>query len=137
MKKILVVEDNAIDRSVVTKRLQAEGYEVASAVNGSEAVRIAGTFNPDLMVLDLTLMSEDRWNTPLWDGFTVLEWMRRVVPNTKFPVVVYTSSPFLEIAGRARATGVRCVFEKTEDIGELLKKIQELLSDDPKGVVSN
>ena len=129
MKKILVVEDNSIDLSVVTKRLSAEGYEVASAVDGSEAVRVAGAFKPDLMVLDLTLMNEDRWNTPLWDGFTVLEWMRRVVPNANFPVVVYTNSPYSEIVARARATGVCSVFDKTEDIGELLAKITELLND--------
>src|SRR5690349_11766275 len=95
-KRILVVEDNAIDRSILTSRLKAEGYEVVSASDGSEAVRTAGTFRPDLMVLDLTLMAEDRWNTPLWDGFTVVEWMRRVVPQAKFPIVIYTNSPFIQ-----------------------------------------
>jgi CheY-like chemotaxis protein len=128
-EKILVVEDNAVDRSLLVKRLKAEGYDVTPAVDGSEAIRAVSTVKPDLMVLDLTLMTENRWNTPLWDGFTMLEWMRRVVPSAEFPVVVHTGSPFPDIAAKARSIGVRFVFEKNEDIRELLKGIRKILDE--------
>ena len=57
-EKILVVEDNAMDMSILARRLSAEGYNVSRAINGSAAIRAARTNMPDLMILDLTLMSE-------------------------------------------------------------------------------
>src|SRR5689334_14601065 len=119
-ERILVVEDNAIEMSILAKRLIAQNYRVLRASSASEAVRAADLGNPDLMILDLTLIAEDRLNTPSWDGFSLLEWMRRILPGAGFPVIIHTGSPISSIATQARNIGVRCVFEKGEDLGELL-----------------
>lgn len=128
-EKILVVEDNAMDMSILTKRLSVEGYHVTRAVNGSAAIRAARADMPDLMILDLTLMNEERLNTPLWDGFSLLEWMRRTLPDMDTPVVIHTGSAYASVAAQARACGVSLVFEKSEDIGELLVAVRKVLND--------
>ena len=126
-EKILVVEDNAMDMSILAKRLSTEGYKVTRAINGSAAIRAARTEMPDLMILDLTLMNEERLNTPLWDGFSLLEWMRRTLPEMDIPVVIHTGSAYASVAAQARACGVSLVFEKSEDIGELLVAVRRVL----------
>jgi len=128
-EKILVVEDNAMDMSILTRRLSAEGYNVSRAINGSAAIRAARTNMPDLMILDLTLMSEERLNTPLWDGFSLLEWMRRTLPNMDIPVVIHTGSAYASVAAQARLCGVSLVFEKSEDIDELLAAVRMVLDE--------
>ena len=135
-EKILVVEDNAMDMSILARRLSAEGYNVSRAINGSAAIRAARTNMPDLMILDLTLMSEERLNTPLWDGFSLLEWMRRTLPDMDIPVVIHTGSAYASVAVQARVCGVSLVFEKSEDIGELLAAVQKALDErEPKRAV--
>jgi len=128
-EKILVVEDNAMDMSILARRLSAEGYNVSRAINGSAAIRAARPNMPDLMILDLTLMSEERLNTPLWDGFSLLEWMRRTLPDMDIPVVIHTGSAYARVAAQARVCGVSLVFEKTEDIGELLAAVRKVLDE--------
>lgn len=128
-EKILVVEDNAVDMSLLSGRLAREGYTVIRAVSGTEAMRAARIDEPDLMVLDLTLVAEDRLMTPLWDGFSLVEWMHRVLPGTGFPVIVHTASPISAVATQARKIGIRCVFQKGEDLDELLFKIRETLDE--------
>lgn len=128
-EKILVVEDNAIDMSLVAGRLLREGYVVARAISGIEAIRAARIEEPDLMVLDLTLIPEDRLNTPFWDGFSLLEWMNRVLPGAGFPVIVHTASPISAIATQVRKIGVRCVFQKGEDLEGLLSTVREVLDE--------
>jgi CheY-like chemotaxis protein len=128
-ERILVVEDSAVDRSILVKRLQSAGFEVTSAVDGSEAIRAVTAVKPHLMILDLTLLTDDWWNTPLRDGFTTLEWLRRVHPAAAFPVIVHTSSPLESIAAKAQATGVRLVFHKSGDLGELVKAVRAILDE--------
>ena len=128
-EKILVVEDNAVDMSLVAGRLAGAGYTVVRAISGIEAIRAARVEEPDLMVLDLTLIPEDRLNTPLWDGFSLLEWMNRVLPGAGFPVIVHTASPISAVAVQARKIGVRCVFEKGEDLEGLLSTVRDVLDE--------
>ena len=81
------------------------------------------------MILDLTLLDGERFNTPLWDGFSLLEWMRRILPGMDIPVVIYTGSAYARIAAQARACGVSLVFEKTEDLNEVLQAVRTALDE--------
>ena len=128
-EKILVVEDNAVDMSPVDGRLLREGYTVVRAISGIEAIRAARIEEPDLMILDLTLIPEDRLNTPLWDGFSLVEWMHRVLPGTGFPAIVHTASPISSVATQARKIGIRCVIQKGEDLEGLLSTVREVLDE--------
>jgi CheY-like chemotaxis protein len=128
-EKILVVEDNAMDMSILSKRLRAEGYKVMSAISGSDAIRAARTGKPDLMILDLTLMDGERLNTPLWDGFSLLEWMRRTVPGMDIPIIIHTGSDYSDIAAQARASGISSVFQKGEDLKEVLGTVRKTLDE--------
>jgi two-component system cell cycle response regulator DivK len=75
MFKILLVEDNEMNRDMLTRRLQRKGYEVVIAADGKEAVRKAQSQTPDLILMDIRL--------PLIDGW---EAMRRIkiMPETQY-----------------------------------------------------
>ena len=126
-EKILVVEDNVVDMSLLAGRLIREGYEVVRAVSGTEAMQTIRVDEPQLMILDLTLAAEDRLMTPLWDGFSLVEWMQRVLPGMELPVIVHTASPISAAATQARKMGIRCVFQKGDDLDELLCRVREAL----------
>ena len=79
-RRILVVDDEAVVTEVVERYLRKEGYEVASAADGAEALRIAGKWAPDLIILDLML--------PVIDG---LEVCRRIRKESRVPIIMVTA----------------------------------------------
>ena len=81
------------------------------------------------MLLDVTLMTDERLKTPWWDGFSLLEWRRRTLPDMDIPVVIHTGSAYASVAAQARVCGVSLVFEKSEDIGELLAAVRKVLDE--------
>ena len=61
MAKILLVEDNEMNRDMLSRRLQRRGYEIITAVDGKEAVSLASTQTPDLILMDMSLPVLDGW----------------------------------------------------------------------------
>ena len=116
-EKILVVDDDASVRESLRKVLENEGYQVALAASGPEAVEQFENGRPDLLVLDIGLPVKNGWDT-----------FERI--TNQAPVL-----PIIVITGQANqhdlavAAGVGALMEKPLDVTELLRTIRELLAE--------
>ncbi len=81
--KILLVEDEAMIVEMYKLRLEEEGYEVLTTDKGSEAIKLASSEKPDVILLDIIL--------PEVDGFTILQTIRSQVATKKIPVLLLTN----------------------------------------------
>jgi len=125
-ERILVVEDDLLVMKVLKRALEADGYIVVLAPSGTAAMTAARTARPDLMILDLNLIDRESFDS-IRDGFGVLEWIRRSLPDANFPVLVHTVDDSPNLDWRARKMGVHGVLRKGRDIGKLLRAVREAL----------
>jgi two-component system OmpR family response regulator len=126
-ERILIVEDEVITMTVLAEALKAQGYQVFSAINGTQAMQSFQTVTPDLMILDLRLEDDDPFANS-WDGFGVLGWVRRNSPDTPIPVIIHTASDSPSLTTRAKAGGAFAVVQKSSPIGELLGVVRAALN---------
>jgi CheY-like chemotaxis protein len=123
MPKILLIEDNEMNRDMLSRRLTRNGFEVAVAVDGSEGVAMATSEKPDLILMDLSL--------PVIDGW---EATRRVKadPATKaIPVIALTAHAMSDDKEKAMAAGCDDFDTKPVELPRLLAKIQALITARP------
>ena len=97
-KRILVVEDNKYNLYLATFLLEKSGYEVITAVNGIEAIEIAKTQHPDLILMDIQL--------PEMDGYEAIRRMKGIPGIIHIPVVAVTS--YAMVGDREKALGMGC-----------------------------
>ncbi len=117
--KILLVEDNEMNRDMLSRRLVRNGYEVVVALDGQQAVDMAASAAPDLVLMDVSL--------PQFDG---LEATRRIKANPatwKIPVIALTAYAMAEDKDRALAAGSDDFDTKPVDLARLLGKMKALL----------
>jgi CheY-like chemotaxis protein len=124
-KKILVVDDNEIILKTISLRLQGAGYEVVTALDGSEAVSAARKEAPDLVLLDISFPPDV--GGVEWDGFRIMEWFRRMENVKKVPVIIITGGEVANNKERAIAGGAVAFFNKPIDHDDLLKVIRATL----------
>jgi len=122
-KKILVVDDNAVVVKTITLKLQGAGFQVITAMDGSEGVAAARRENPDLILLDISF-PPDVGGVP-WDGFRIMEWFHRLDTARKIPIIVITGSEDLKT--KERATSAGAYFQKPIEHDDLLKVIRATL----------
>jgi CheY-like chemotaxis protein len=108
MKTILLVDDNRNIREFCRRELEAEGYRVALAADGAEALGIVGKESPDAIILDLCM--------PAMDGFEVIEQIRESAPSV--PVIFFTANDEDCLTDRRSRLATACV-EKSADLTEL------------------
>lgn len=117
--KVLLVEDNEMNRDMLSRRLARNGYEVVMAVDGQQAITMAGSESPDIILMDMSL--------PVIDGW---EATRRVKadPSTKaIPVIALTAHAMAEDEKKARDAGCDDFDTKPVDIQRLVGKINALV----------
>jgi len=124
-KKILVVDDNAVVVKTITLKLQGAGFQVITAMDGSEGVAAARRENPDLILLDISF-PPDVGGVP-WDGFRIMEWFHRLDTARKIPIIVITGSEDLKTKERATSAGAVAYFQKPIEHDDLLKVIRATL----------
>lgn len=124
-KKILVVDDNAIVIKTITLKLQGAGFQVVTAMDGSEGVAAARRENPDLILLDISF-PPDVGGVP-WDGFRIMEWFHRLDTARKIPIIVITGSEDQKTRERATSAGAVAFFQKPIEHDDLLKVIRATL----------
>jgi CheY-like chemotaxis protein len=125
-KKILVVDDNPVITATLSMKLKSAGYEVATAVDGSEAVSSARKGKPDLIVLDISFPAEV--GGVQWDGFKIIDWLRRLDEAKDVPVIVITAGDTAKYKDRSLASGAVAFFQKPIDNEGLLNVIQKTLT---------
>ncbi|HZS55160.1 MAG TPA: response regulator [Bryobacteraceae bacterium] len=119
MPRILLVEDNDFNRDMLSRRLRRRGYEIIDATDGEEAVRLAGTQNPDLILMDINLPGMDGW-----------EATRRIRANGAtacLPIIALTAHA---MAGdREKTINAGCDEYETKPVNfeALLSKMETLL----------
>jgi|SRR5919108_2617726 DNA-binding response OmpR family regulator len=128
-KKILVVEDDRASAAVLAYKLKGSGYIVVSAPDGSTAVNMVRTENPDLMILDLGLPPQNPFAGPNWDGFSVMDWLHRSQPDQRLPIIVVTAWDPLLARNRALDAGAMAYFQKPVQFEELLATIRIALGE--------
>lgn len=112
-KTVLVVDDDPVFLKATSMKLDAEGYEVVTALEGAEAIQTARKTKPDLLVLDVNL-TRDVAGVP-WDGFTVISWLRRFHDLKNIPVVIATSGDPGSHTKKAFSAGASAFFHKRMD----------------------
>ncbi len=126
-KKILVVDDNEIVIKSITLKLQGAGYQVITAMDGSEAVAMARRETPDLILLDVSFPPDV--GGVAWDGFRIMEWFHRLDTAKKIPVIVITGNEEPKVKERATAAGAVAFFQKPLEHDYLLKVIRATLGE--------
>jgi two-component system cell cycle response regulator DivK len=116
MFKLLLVEDDAMLRNLVSRRLEREGYNVVTATNGAEAILRTRSGHPHLILMDMGL--------PLIDGFQAVTRIKAEISN--IPIIALTA---FSINDRAAALAAGCDEYETKPIAfeRLLSKIASLL----------
>ncbi len=125
-KKILVIDDNEIILKTTSMKLQSAGYEVFTALDGSEGVAAVRRVKPDLVLLDITFPPDVGGVS--WDGFRIMDWLHRVDETKKIPIIII--SGVVEEKNKQRATGAGAVafFPKPVNFDEIIKVIRTTLS---------
>jgi CheY-like chemotaxis protein len=117
MTTILLVEDNELNRDMLSRRLVRNGYEVLIAVNGAEGITMAKDLKPDLILLDMSL--------PVVDGWQAAQQIKKD-PETKITPIIGLSAHALD-GDREKALQAGCddYEPKPIDFARLLEKITQ------------
>src|SRR5262245_23111990 len=127
-RRILVVEDNPVVLRLLKKRLVWEGFNVASSTGSTTAIRLVYEFQPELMVLDLSLIDDDPFYS-LIDGLALLAWLRRTIPTLDIPVILYTIDNSPKLVETAREAGVYAICRKVGPLDNLVATIRHAFGD--------
>ena len=119
MPKILLVEDNEMNRDMLSRRLTRKGYEVVVAVDGGEGVAKAASEAPDLILMDMSL--------PVMDGWTATQKLKADDATMSLPVIALTAHAMDGDEQKAREAGCDDYDTKPVDLPRLLGKIEALL----------
>ncbi|HKN33950.1 MAG TPA: response regulator [Terriglobales bacterium] len=120
MARILLVEDNEMNRDMLSRRLQRKGYSVTIAPDGEQGLSLACSEIPDLILMDISL--------PLIDGYEVTRRLK-ANPRTRYiPVIALTAHALLTDREMAFAAGCDDYDTKPIDFGRLSEKIENLLA---------
>jgi len=127
-KKILVVDDNEIILKTTSMKLQSAGYQVFTALDGSEGVAAVRRVKPDLVLLDITFPPDASGMS--WDGFRIMDWLHRVDETKKIPIIVISGVVEEKNRQRAITSGAVAFFAKPVNFDEMIKVIRETLGAD-------
>ncbi|MGE0130551.1 MAG: response regulator [Blastocatellales bacterium] len=119
MAKILLVEDNEMNRDMLSRRLERKNYEVVIAVDGAEGVAKAQAESPDLILMDISL--------PVIDGREATRQLKASPETRAIPVIALTAHAMAGDRDMALEAGCDDYETKPVDLPRLLEKIETLL----------
>jgi CheY-like chemotaxis protein len=120
MPKILLVEDNEMNRDMLSRRLVRNGFEVVIAVDGQQGVAMATSESPDVILMDMSL--------PVMDGWEATRRVKADPATKSIPVIALTANALVEDRERAMAAGCDDFDTKPVELPRLLEKIRAHLS---------
>jgi CheY-like chemotaxis protein len=115
MLKILLVEDNEMNRDMLSRRLTRRGYEVTIAVDGQQGVELAGSSTPDVILMDMSL--------PVIDGWEATRRIKADAATAGIPVIALTAHAMSGDREQALAAGCDDYDTKPIELDRLLGKI--------------
>ena len=119
MPKILLVEDNEMNRNMLSRRLIRNGYEVVMAVEGQQGTEMAISERPDLILMDMSL--------PVMDGWEATRQVKGNDVTRQIPVIALTAHAMAGDRERAMEVGCDDYDTKPVELPRLLGKIAALL----------
>lgn len=126
MAKILLVEDNEMNRDMLSRRLQRRGYDVEMAVDGRQGVEMAKSGQYDLVLMDMSL--------PELDGWGATRELRAEPATRELPIIALTAHAMAGDQEKALEAGCDDYDIKPIELSRLLSKIEALLGRSPTGV---
>jgi CheY-like chemotaxis protein len=123
MPKILLVEDNEMNRDMLSRRLIRRGYEVAIAVDGEQGIAMARSQAPALILMDMSL--------PGLDGWQATRELKTMPETRSIPVIALTAHAMAGDRERALEAGCDDFDTKPVELPRLLAKIEALLGAGP------
>ena len=123
MKKILLVEDNEMNRDMLSRRLAKRGYAVVMAVDGAEGVTMVRSESPDLVLMDMGL--------PVMDGWTATRHIKADPATAQIPVLALTAEAMEGDREKCLSAGCDEYDTKPVDLERLIGKIEALLGGFP------
>jgi CheY-like chemotaxis protein len=118
--KILLVEDNEMNRDMLSRRLVRNGFEVVMAVDGQQAVDMAASESPAIILMDMSL--------PVIDGWEATRQVKANPDTQKIPIIALTAHAMAVDETKARGAGCDDFDTKPVDIARLVGKINALLN---------
>ncbi len=127
-KRILLVDDNRVLLRALSTKLQSSGYDVLTAEDGAAAVSAARHERPDLVLLDINFPPDVAHGGGVaWDGFLIINWLKRMDEAKGVPIVVITSADPAKVKERALAAGAVGYLQKPVDPDELVAIVRKTL----------
>lgn len=120
MAKILLVEDNEMNRDMLSRRLARKGYDVAIAEDGQLGVEMASSESPDLILMDMSL--------PVIDGWEATRRIKGAADTGAIPIIALTAHAMASDREKAMEAGCDDYDTKPVELPRLLEKIERLLS---------
>ena len=119
MPKVLVVEDNEMNRDMLARRLQRRGYEVIVSVDGEDGVNKARSDSPDIILMDMDL--------PVLDGWAATRQLKASPETQSIPVIALTAHAMAGDREKALEAGCDDYDTKPVEFSRLTEKIESLL----------
>jgi CheY-like chemotaxis protein len=118
--KILIVEDNEMNRDMLSRRLKRRGFETAIAVDGEKGLEMVAAEKPDVILMDMGL--------PVLDGWEATRRLKAAEETRRIPVIALTADAMLGDRDKAFAAGCDDFATKPVDFDRLLQKIDDVLT---------
>ncbi|HTI71540.1 MAG TPA: response regulator [Candidatus Limnocylindria bacterium] len=115
MQKILLVEDNEMNRDMLSRRLERRGFQIVMAVDGAQGVSMAQTENPDLILMDMSL--------PVMDGWTATRTLKDAEATRGIPVIGLTAHAMAGDREKCMEAGCDDYDTKPIELARLMEKI--------------
>jgi two-component system cell cycle response regulator DivK len=122
MARILLVEDQEMNRDMLSRRLKKRGYDVSIAVDGAEGVDKARSESPDLILMDMSL--------PVMDGWEATRTLKADEATRSIPVVALTAHAMSTDREKALAAGCDAYETKPVELPRLIETMEKLLQPD-------
>lgn len=123
MPKILLVEDNEMNRDMLSRRLERRGYRVAIALDGEQGVSMAGSEAPDLILMDMSL--------PVLDGWEAARLLKAAPETRAIPIIALTAHAMVGDREKAIEAGCDDYDTKPVEFQRLLEKVEAILAKGP------
>ena len=119
MARILLVEDNDMNRDMLSRRLERKGHQVTIATDGQQAIDLVSSEKPDLVLMDMSL--------PVIDGWEATRRLKASDATRSIPIIALTAHAMAEDERKAREAGCDDYDTKPVELDRLLQKMEALL----------